>query len=230
MGPQVVYSKSGLQSVFEQYTSIGVKEPVYDYLNPLLQEYVRGVIYDCCVLCDRGELKCYLTQKRIRTALPYGGGGVVNETTDSPEIIEYSRLLLKKLKWSGPAQVEYIKKDDGTWVLMEVNPRFWGTLQLSVDAGIDYPFLTVKQLEGCSDELFNDLHYRIGLKERWAYPGELSSILKDKNNLFSRFVEYLNPADLFNPNVCFANQLTDPKPELFNLLKTVLSHVFNRGK
>jgi len=30
---------------------------------------------------------------------------------------------------------------DGTAKLMEVNPRFWGSLQLSILSGADFPYL-----------------------------------------------------------------------------------------
>jgi protein-tyrosine-phosphatase len=35
--------------------------------------------------------------------------------------------------------VEFKRDVDGTYWLMEINPRFWGSLALSIDAGIDFP-------------------------------------------------------------------------------------------
>jgi predicted ATP-grasp superfamily ATP-dependent carboligase len=51
--------------------------------------------------------------------------------------------------WDGPAMVEY-KRDrrSGRAVLMEVNGRLWGSLQLAVDAGVDFPVLMVRAALG----------------------------------------------------------------------------------
>lgn len=36
--------------------------------------------------------------------------------------------------------VEFRVSADGTAYLMEVNPRFWGSLQLAIDSGVDFPW------------------------------------------------------------------------------------------
>ena len=50
----------------------------------------------------------------------------------------------RRLKWHGVAMVEF-KRDarDGVSKLLEINGRFWGSLQLSVDAGVDFPHSAV---------------------------------------------------------------------------------------
>jgi hypothetical protein len=60
-------------------------------------------------------------------------------------LIERSLALLAAFDWNGVAMVEF-KIDDATgrpW-LMEVNPRFWGSLQLAVDCGVDFPALLAR--------------------------------------------------------------------------------------
>jgi predicted ATP-grasp superfamily ATP-dependent carboligase len=46
---------------------------------------------------------------------------------------------MEALGWSGVAMVEFKIPPQGPPVLMEVNPRFWGTLPLYVRAGADVP-------------------------------------------------------------------------------------------
>lgn len=62
--------------------------------------------------------------------------------------------------------VEY-KRDaeTGQPYLMEVNGRFWGSLQLAVDAGVDFPTL----LAACAlgEPIENQAPYRIGVRSRW---------------------------------------------------------------
>jgi predicted ATP-grasp superfamily ATP-dependent carboligase len=53
---------------------------------------------------------------------------------------------MKALRWSGVAMVEF-KYDPATgeaW-LMEINGRFWGSMQLAVTSGVDFPWLVYQQ-------------------------------------------------------------------------------------
>lgn len=56
-------------------------------------------------------------------------------------ILDQSVALLSHFGWDGVAMVEYKLDPDGEPVLMEINGRFWGSLQLAIDAGVDFPRL-----------------------------------------------------------------------------------------
>jgi predicted ATP-grasp superfamily ATP-dependent carboligase len=51
---------------------------------------------------------------------------------------------MEELDWSGVAMVEFKAPPDGPPVLMEVNPRLWGTLPLYVRAGADVPLAALE--------------------------------------------------------------------------------------
>ncbi len=54
---------------------------------------------------------------------------------------------------------------DGTAKLLEINGRFWGSLQLAVDAGIDFPYLLYRlAVDGDVEPAFS---YREGIRLRW---------------------------------------------------------------
>ncbi|MFN2491860.1 MAG: ATP-grasp domain-containing protein, partial [Pyrinomonadaceae bacterium] len=82
-----------------------------------------------------------------------------------PRLIEPAVRLLSKLRWHGPAMVEF--KDDGVDppCLMEINGRFWGSLQLAIDAGVDFPCLWVSLLKGIEMECVTK--YTEGIVLRW---------------------------------------------------------------
>ena len=63
-------------------------------------------------------------------------------------MIEASEKILGHVAWEGVAMVEFLVADDGTPYLMEVNTRFWGSLQLSIDAGVDFPYLLYQVFAG----------------------------------------------------------------------------------
>lgn len=58
--------------------------------------------------------------------------------------------------------------------LMEINGRFWGSLQLAIDAGVDFPSLLVQTL---ADEPMTPIDaYRVGVRSRWLM-GDLDALL-----------------------------------------------------
>ena len=57
---------------------------------------------------------------------------------------------------------------------MEVNGRFWGSLQLGTDAGINFPLILYRLALG--ECVPCDLNYQIGVKSRWLL-GDLDQLL-----------------------------------------------------
>lgn len=218
LGTKIINSKKELSRYYEYFSSIGKKIPIYNYKNPIIQEFLNeGMIYDCCTLTSNGELIASLCQYRARQMNPYGGIGVVNITCKNEKLIKHSKKLLETIKYKGPAQIEWLRTRKGTFKLLEINPRFWGTLELSIYAGINFPELTLKMLEN-EFNWFNKPSYLLGLKERWIFPQELISIIKSRKNHPSRFLEYLNFLEIFKSNVKINIQGNDLKPHIFDLL------------
>lgn len=110
--------------------------------TPLAQEYVPGNDeFGFFALFDRGTPVATFQHRRIRSYHYTGGASVYRTAVSEPEIETAGLALLEALDWHGPAMVEF-KRDsrDGSLTLMEVNPRFWGSLALSIHAGVDFPY------------------------------------------------------------------------------------------
>jgi len=82
------------------------------------------------------------------------------------DLLERSRALLDRFGWQGVAMVEF-KRDSTTGqpYLMEVNGRFWGSLQLAIDAGVDFPRMIAECALG--ERVKPQLSYRVGVRSRW---------------------------------------------------------------
>jgi hypothetical protein len=91
------------------------------------------------------------------------------------EALAQSRALLAALDWRGPAMVEF-KRDErtGRHYLMEINGRFWGSLQLAIDSGVDFPALLVGLALG--EPIGAVSSYRVGVRSRWWW-GEVDHLL-----------------------------------------------------
>ena len=62
---------------------------------------------------------------------------------------------------------------------MEINPRFWGSLQLAISAGVDFPVLYHQAALGLDVEPI--LNYPINKYCRWLWPGDIFHFLSNPN-------------------------------------------------
>jgi len=116
---------------------------------PLLQQYVAGKGAGVFALCDHGRVLAWFAHERLRDVNPTGSGSSLRRAAPLPERLRApAERLLAAMNWHGPAMVEF--RDDGVQppCLMEVNGRFWGSLQLALAAGVDFPRYWVELLLG----------------------------------------------------------------------------------
>lgn len=62
----------------------------------------------------------------------------------------------------------------GQAYIMEINGRFWGSLQLAIDSGIDFPRLLVECATGKSPS--PPPPHRVGIRSRWLW-GDVDHLL-----------------------------------------------------
>jgi predicted ATP-grasp superfamily ATP-dependent carboligase len=144
--------------------------------SPLVQEKITGEGRGVFLLMWNGEVKAAFCHMRLREKPPWGGVSVLSESLQPDRIlVEQSAALLREVRWNGPAMVEY-KTDarTGEAKLMEVNGRFWGSLQLAIDAGIDFPAIYCRLVHG--EDMKPQLEYRASIKSRWLL-GDLDSLI-----------------------------------------------------
>ncbi|MDB4870294.1 MAG: hypothetical protein JWL97_1298 [Gemmatimonadales bacterium] len=133
----------------------------------LLQRRVTGPGMGIFLLLWDGEQRAQFAHRRLCEKPPSGGVSVYCESVAMDEDLrDRSRALLDRFGWRGVAMVEY-KRDavTGQYYLMEVNGRFWGSLQLAIDAGVDFPRLLVASALGERTE--PQVTYRVGVRSRW---------------------------------------------------------------
>jgi len=142
----------------------------------LLQRRVEGPGIGVFLFRSRGRTLATFAHRRIREKPPSGGVSVLRESIQpNPDLVKDSERLLDAFDWDGVAMVEYkLNTATGTPVLMEVNARLWGSLQLAIDAGIDFPTLMVRLALGLGCP--SRQSYKVGVRTRWML-GDLDHLL-----------------------------------------------------
>ena len=142
----------------------------------LVQERVEGPGTGVFLLRWQGRTLAAFAHRRLREKPPSGGVSVLRESVAlDPELRQKAEALLDRLGWQGVAMVEF-KVDERTQVpfIMEINGRFWGSLQLAIDAGVDFPRLLVEAAEGTPAS--SAPTYEVGVRSRWLL-GDLDHLL-----------------------------------------------------
>jgi hypothetical protein len=105
---------------------------------------------------------------------------------------------------------------------MEVNARFWGSLQLAIDAGVDFPWLLYQMATNVPLDRING--YRVGLKNRWLL-GDLDHLyltLKKTNSAVQKCRAILSFFNFFNRDTRHEiDRWSDLGPFLFELKQYV---------
>ena len=142
----------------------------------LIQQRVEGPGLGIFLLRWQGRTIATFSHRRLREKPPSGGVSVYAESIAAdPVLVRHSERLLDALEFDGVAMVEFkTHLATGAAYLMEVNPRFWGSLQLAVNAGVDFPRLLCEVAVGEHPEPVTA--YRVGVRSRWWW-GDVDHLL-----------------------------------------------------
>jgi predicted ATP-grasp superfamily ATP-dependent carboligase len=166
------------------------------YPFPLIQEYIPdgGGTFGVSALFDESSnVRAAFVHRKLRMYPVQGGPSTLREGVEHPQIMELGSSLLKALNWVGIAMVEFkVDPRDGIPKLMEVNPRFWGSLQLAIFSGVDFPYLIFKMARGEKFEPI--LRYPVGRRSRWLLFGDILHFINNPERFrlqppFFRFFE-----------------------------------------
>jgi len=144
--------------------------------GPLVQEKVEGEGRGVFLLLWDGALKAAFCHRRLREKPPWGGVSVYSESIPlDEELVRASFNLLAQIGWQGVAMVEFkLDGRNGTAKFIEVNGRFWGSLQLAIDAGINFPMLLYRLAMGENPP--PQFIYKVGARSRWLL-GDLDHLI-----------------------------------------------------
>lgn len=118
----------------------------------LAESFVPGFCRGLSVLARDGAVLVAHQHRRLSQKHATGPSSLrISEACD-PQLLEWTRSLVAATKLTGVAMFEFRHDPrSGRTVLLEVNPRFWGSLSLAVAAGADFPALLSRMIVDQTD-------------------------------------------------------------------------------
>jgi predicted ATP-grasp superfamily ATP-dependent carboligase len=143
----------------------------------IAQEYIRGFGCGFYGVYDRGKLIAHILQKRLKEFPVTGGPSAVAESYSDERLLNYGKKLCDALNWHGPIMAEFkYDTENNDYRLIELNPKLWNSLDLTIAAGIDVPEILVNIALGKRPKILGGYKY---VKYKWLFPDELWALVSD---------------------------------------------------
>jgi predicted ATP-grasp superfamily ATP-dependent carboligase len=110
---------------------------VYDNNRPIVQEYMTGEVYNYYGYAEKGVIGAYFMTATVSQFPTPFGPGVMAKSVYNDQIKMASERMIRSLSWTGLIGFQFIHCD-GRFYCIDVNPRFWGTIENAFACGVDF--------------------------------------------------------------------------------------------
>lgn len=143
--------------------------------NAIIQEYVdqSGGHYSIGTVFDRKSKPVAIHVYKELLQYPDSGGPAIRAVSVRPEPwVENMLEILQSVDWIGPAHMDVLFDPvDNTFKLLEINPRIWMSVNLSIKSGVDIPQIILETARG--DTYRSNQKYQTDVYYRWVLPNEI---------------------------------------------------------
>lgn len=183
----------------------------HDLDRYIVQQKIQGETICVAMVLSDGKLLGKTCYRQIREYPAFSGQATCRVSISNIAAEDSIEKLLEHLGWHGVCQVDFVvETQTGIPYLIDINPRFWGSLAQGIASGVDFPHLV------CEIATHGDVQrvgsFKVGVQTRWL-GGELRGFFQhltkaDNKTAFIR--------DFFWPvtrTECFDDfNLADPLP------------------
>ncbi|MBI2899252.1 MAG: ATP-grasp domain-containing protein [Planctomycetes bacterium] len=158
-----------------------------DLRDAVVQERVEGEARCVSLLYDmEGACAAAFVHRRLHEYPASGGPSTWRESVRDDALVERALRIVARVGWRGVIQLEF---KGGS--LLDVNPRFWGSLNLAVRCGMNFPHLLFRAAMG---ERVRQFDYAVGVRGIWK-SGELLRSLSGRWPAWSGHDDYFDDRD-----------------------------------
>lgn len=129
---------SSAKNVHYCYNQTQLTQIVQHFDQWIVQSYVQGIGVGYSVFARNGNILTGAGHKRLAEYPISGGSSMYREAYVDDQMLAIATQLIEEMCWSGFAMFEFKLTDEGDIVLIEVNPRIWGSINQGLVNGTNY--------------------------------------------------------------------------------------------
>jgi protein-tyrosine phosphatase len=190
--------------------------------SALIQERIFGKGEAFCGIFSNGILINHSMHRRLRENPISGGPSTKAEIIFKQDLFNEGAKLLEYLNWHGVGMVEFKRNNNNDLFLMEINPKFWGSLDLSIVSGVNFPLIAVNLAMG--KHVIDSKMIAKKTIFQWPFHGDFSLALKHPSLIGSIFRDFVNPKIKKN------FYLDDIKPMIKHISNTTIQGFLKKSK
>jgi len=145
--PLICKPKIGKASygIFKALNYESIEKIISNTSEYIFQEYIEGMEYTIDLLADNNcNVLSIIPRKRI---LIKGGESIISITDKNPIIINYAKHISELIGFKYHINIQCIVKNNIPYFI-EINPRFGGASNLSIEAGMNSPLKILQIVKG----------------------------------------------------------------------------------
>ncbi len=134
----------------------------------IVQPWMDGEMIAVAAVCDRNhETLSTMTARKLANCSR--GSTWSAEVISAPELEQTFARFLKRIKWTGPAEGEFLHdRQNDRFYLLEINPRFTGWIAFSAETGVNHPLVAVRAALGSRPNITSPRHDLVFMRSGYA--------------------------------------------------------------
>ncbi|OQX54928.1 MAG: hypothetical protein B5M53_05185 [Candidatus Cloacimonas sp. 4484_209] len=196
------------------------------YKTLLIQQYIEGygcgiggVFYDGVPIVIGGHI-------RLREAFSSGGPSTYCKSKIHKKAMNYAIKLMRELKWSGIAMIEFKVGREDIPYFIEMNPRIWGTIPLYITSGVNVPVVAYevfinKRFNGFSNNFKEGVKMRFLMEDLHAITTQYKGLKK-----IAEFIKvFLNMFKVKEGTFDIRDPIPFIVPIAYNIMKRIIRKI-----
>jgi predicted ATP-grasp superfamily ATP-dependent carboligase len=215
--PKTGWNGNKIYVIKEENDFLNITSTINDKDNYLVQNYISGYDIDMSIICLNGDILSHTIQKGYVNSSKSFAPPMAIEFLDNDEIYRIVQKLMKLLNWNGVAHID-LRYDEikNEFVVIEINPRFWGSVNASAKVGVNFPYLY------CLTSMGENFTSPSCKHKRYANNRGLLKIICSKLLIFKAYN--------FPHKTNLMDDILDPLPKLFKYITKGISKFSLKGK
>lgn len=134
---------SGSRGIMKIHSKIELSQQKHDG-SLLVQEYLDGAEFSVDVIADKnGKFLAAVPRERLKID---SGIAVASKTLKNSNLVNQAQIVANLIGLKYTANIQFKLNRKGEQCLLEVNPRFPGTMPLTVESGVNMPLISLKDI------------------------------------------------------------------------------------